>query len=352
MKSDFKVKIIITLFAVATILVTAILILNYAKVSRNEKAENSARKEVYEISRSEIKRDFFRAFENWGFESAWIKSVKVDSLKNGVPEIQRVEIPKGVTTDFILLELNSLFLPYKSVSVFAKDLPKRRKTEIKILQDGKTIVLAYAKRNGKLIRKSPRLALILNAVDEIPDGELLRNDEFKRTVLLPINSETKAFAEKLSRGNKNLSLECAFLLNDDISEYKYSLSPELSAAELKASVRRIVGDFGKNRIYFYDPESELARAIHFEFVKKRFRKYAKLLSFSAVKNLTGKSKTETETAIKLILTGQTSHLVLIDFETYNSLKEFFVGLWKKGVKFAGVERYVNEVLTRKKTEQN
>ncbi len=343
MRTDYKIKIIVSLFAVATLLVAAILILNYVESEANGKNEAKKRASAT-VYPAEAKRKFLSAFEIWGFDEDWIVAVKVDPKKNETGEIYRITFPKNVPVDFILLELNEIFLREKNVKVFAKDLPKRRKTKIIVKTGPVVAVAAYAETNGKLERKNIFASFVYDGRES--DAEEFRPNNFVKTVLIRIGSEELKKAKLLKKNG----FACAPIIDDEISEYKYSLAPSLSTKELNSSVYRIVRDFGKDEIYFFDSKSELCRAASFEYVKKRFRKYVRFLNLNYMHDLCGKSEAEIKTAVRLVLKSEKANVFLLSPEQFIPLRKFFTELWKKGVRFLPLTDYVKSGATHVSVE--
>ncbi len=333
-----KIKIIISLFAVATVLVTAIVILNYVK---SEKKKTQVKPVAKTIDKEEAEEKFLQAFANWGFSEAWIKSYKVSSREIKTDKIYRITFPRNISIDFILLELNELFSNTKNAKVFSKDLTKKRKTEINIEIAGTPVIIAYAKTDRKLYRENIYASIILDGredeIENVVNLKLQPND-FAKSIMINVGGEYLKPARKL----KSNGFDCAFLIDDGIEEYRYSLSSDLSRDELKSSVKRIIRDFGKENIYFYNEHSRLANSPHFEFVKKRFRKYVKFLGFSYITDLTKKEDlVEIKAAIKLLITSGKQKLFLLKKNTYDSLGKFFTDLTKKGVVFLSAKTYIS-----------
>ncbi len=333
-----KIKIIISLFAVATVLVTAIVILNYVKMGKKPAGEKSL---PQTIDKDEAEERFLQAFENWGFSEAWIKSYKVNSRKIKTDKIYRITFPRNISIDFILLELNELFSNTENAKVFSKDLTKKRKTEINVEIAGAPVIIAYAKTDRKLYRENIYASIILDGREDEIENVInlqLQPTDFAKSVLINVGGEYLKPAQKL----KSNGFDCAFLIDDGIEEYRYSLSSDLSRDELKSSVKRIVNDFGKENIYFYNERSKLANSPHFEFVKKHFGEYVKLLGFSYITDLTKKKDAvEIKAAIKLLITSGKQKVFLLKKSVYDSLEKFFTDLTKKGVVFLDAKTYIS-----------
>jgi hypothetical protein len=335
-KADYKIKIIYSLFAVSALAVAAIVVLNNFDFGKNSDIGNTVKSKV-KITSEKIKADFAKAFQNWGVADEQVKFIKVDEKRNEVGEIARIVLPKDVTIDFILLELNDLLGNVSGVNIFAKDLPRRRKTEIKILANNKPLFIAFIREDKTLRRKTFDAVLIFDGRDGNFDKNLPESD-FVKTAIIPINS---AVAQKIKNGVE-VKFDYAPVIDDEISEYKFSLEASLSKAELNASVSRILNAFGKDKVYFYDEHSELCSSPHFDYVKKRFERYCKIVPFSAITNLSNKTLSEAKAVIRLIIKGEKPNVFLLRNSQASALDDFFTSLWKKGVRFLTLTQYKNK----------
>ncbi len=330
MKYDIKIKIIFTLFAVALLLVAAIIIFKYTNTTSKKNQSKKIQNQQI-INLEEIEKKFNQAFENWGFRKEWVSAIKVDKQKNIVDKIYRIKVPRDVTIDFILLELNSLLDKYPKLKIVAKDLTLKRKTEIRIFENKKLTILAFAKKDYKTIRAKIPVALIIKS-DEISADKLSSLPLFIKTILVPIKSDKLNLIRKITEAN----IDYIPVIDDEISEYKYSLGEDLTKRELNNSVYRILHDFGKNKIYFYDNSSELCSLPHFEYVKLLFKKRTKIYNLDLITNLLKKNSSEVKTAIQLVISGDKPNLFLLELKQFTLNRNFFVSLWKKGVVFYNV----------------
>ncbi len=340
MNVGVKIRIISFLFAVASLLVAAIVFFAYLKKDAENTPAKKSKYSATEISASKIRQKFELAFDTWGINPEWRKKFKVDKTKNEVDEIYRVELPRDVTVDFILLELNNIFAAYKNIEINGADLNKRRKTEIKINYNGVPVIIAYVKKNFKEIRTKRYVAIVLDAREMGEERMKALKRDFVKTYLFRIGSDEKTLAEKAKKDK----LDAAFVIDDNIDEYKYSLDASLTKGELKASISRILRDFGKDKIFFYDERSELCRQPHFEFVKKIFSKHAVLLPMKTATNFEEKTVDEIKAAFLLKIKSDEPKIFLINAEKEEQLSDFLVLQWKKGVRFLTLGNYVDKAL--------
>ncbi len=332
--NKIKLKIIYSLFVF-----TALLLLLNIFVDGKQKNKIIPQKYVNRIANHNIEHKFINVLHNWSIKDEWIKKIKTRNAKSASGYIYQINLPRDVTQDFLLVDFQNTFNG-KNEEVVAEDLIKKGKTSVLIFNKNKIVVEAYFKRNFSLERKKQYISVVV----DYRDGNLntLSND-FRfvtpLTFLLRPDSKLLSLLPQMKKHKHSM----AVFLDEEIEDSNYDLLNSNDKYVLKVALSRIVKSFGRNTPYLFDKKSDFYKSINFNFIKDELKnKYdISLISISAFKDLTSKDVSEIEPIIKIYLTNNKYNIFLIGENQLNESRKLCNRLWKRGVRFLSLSKYLN-----------
>jgi hypothetical protein len=308
-------------------------------VDGKHQTKKVVRKAAVEEENHNIEQKFINVLHDWSIKNDWIKKVKIRNAKSASGYIYQIKLPQDVTQDFLLVDFRNAFKG-KDEEVVAEDLIKKGKTSVIISSDGKIVVEAYFKRDYSLKRNKRYISLVVDERDS--DLKFLsENMKFVTplTFLLRPDSKLISLIPKMKKHKHSF----AIFLDENIEDSHFDLLNSNDKYVLKVALSRIVKSFGRNTPYIYDKKSDFYKSINFNFIKDELkRKYnISLISISAFKDLTSKDISEIESIIKIYLTNTKYNIFLISGNQLKESRKLCNRLWKRGVRFLSLSKYLN-----------
>ncbi len=321
-----KKKIIYTLFILAVILLAANIIADKSFHKSPVKAE-------HEIDGSRINIKFLDDLQAFGLKRDWIKDIS--NKKNTSAEYAySVSLPKDLPIPVVLEEVYGSF-DYDEVDIKGKEKTIGGETKVDIYSGGRLKLTALFNYNDKITRDAGTVGLIITGLEDLNSIQAEKLIEFPQTyaaALLPSKASVQ-LAQKLTSFRK----EYAVLLNDDISEMDFKLSPRFSANRLRSVIRSIVGAFPKAVCFIADNTSNLYSSAVYPFIREELTKRnIKVVAENAVYNLpeSGASKAESKFR-SFVISSKTSgpKLIVLPADEFETVKPEIFSLIKIGYKF-------------------
>jgi len=329
-----KLKIIYFLFALAALL----LVVNVL-VDGKHQTKKAVQKSVTEVENHNIEQKFINVLHDWSIKDEWIRKLKIRDAKSVSGYIFQIKLPRDVTQDFLLVDFRNAFKG-KNEEVVAEDLIKKGKTSVMIFSGNKIVVEAYFKRDFSLKREKQFISLVVDdresAINRLSED---LNFVSHVTFLLRPDSKLLSFIPKMKKHKHSF----AIFLDEEIEDNHFDLLNSNDKYVLKVAINRIVKSFGRNTPYVYDKKSDFYKSINFNFIKDELKKSynISLISISAFKDLTSKDVSEMESIIKIFLTNNKYNIFLIGENQLKESRELCSRLWKRGVRFLSLSKYLN-----------
>jgi hypothetical protein len=319
----FKKNLLLTLIAMAVILIAAIFFFNSDLLSNSSDSDT--------IDKVEISQRFLNILAAFDIEDKFVKENKVKD-KHSRQEISsfKVQVPKDLSIPEILQDV---FQSFRKDSLIIQSIEKVKGSKtILALKTGSSAVLQaefdYAKNYS---RNKGYLAFILNDVD-LANASTTALIESPAKINLLFRPETKHLQqlEFIRNNGQNFSV----LIDDDISEQKYKLGASYSEQRVVAVIKTLVIDFHKAVCFIIDDNSNFYKSQNYEILKKLLsNRKIKLFRTSEFVNL-GSDETVLNTFnrhIKAMGSGE-SIVFLLSEESYISLNPEIKKYKKKGYK--------------------
>ncbi len=327
MKKSFdKKQIIYYLFGLSVLFLIANLV--QVKMSKKETTPH-----LIKMPPDAVNMSFLDNLKDFGLKKEWIEPVKKRRNFSGKYNY-RVDVPKDLPITVILQEIYGTFYG-KGINLSTKELVIGGKTFLKISFDDEVILTSEFNYDDKIERDAGSAGIIVSgfgdAGTEIRD-ELASGPQMFAALLVPSKQSVK-LSKEFTNGRK----EFAVLLNDDISDLNFKMSPGYSSGRLRNSIRAIIAAFPKAVFFMIDNRSSLYTSPVFPFIRDEFKKRnISLLKESSVVKLGGADAAQINKDFrKLIITlkdGQ-QKLINVNVDDFKIIRPEILGLIKVGYKF-------------------
>jgi hypothetical protein len=266
----FKKNSLISLIALAILLIGSNIILNNIYSSHNER--------VTEFNEEDVSKRFKNIMSSFGIESGLVKEKSfIDSKTNRETFSFKVQVPRDLSIPEVLQEVYKSFRK-DSLTINSVEKVKGGKTNI-TLKSGTTIILnAEFDYSKNYFRNLGAIAFIIYDVDPMkPETISLIESPTKLNFL--IRPETK-YLQSLEIFSSNLQ-QFSILIDDEISEQKYQLGPGFSEQRIINVVKTLVTDFPKAVCFIVDDGSDFYKSTNYEAFKMELvKRNIKLFKFS------------------------------------------------------------------------
>lgn len=341
-----KKKIIEVLFAAAVILLAAnLLTAKYLKTSFIKK------RDLKEITVSQINDLFWNDLNAFALQSAWIKKIKPDRAMRS-DFYYSVSIPKDLPIPVVLKEIYESFYD-KDVDLRTVEKVIGGKTELNIFRKGALELKAVFNYDKELKRNGEISGLIITGIGKLNKNDLYYLIKFPQTyaALLVPSKESVQISDTLTNYRK----EYAVLLNDDISELDYRLRSDYSPHRIVSALRTVIGSFRKALFYVIDDRSSLYNSNAYYLIKEQLkRRGIKLFKLSKLSEVAGTNQAGIQADFsELVKTGNGnySHFIIIPADDFKLLQPQIFSYIKIGYKFINPSRVLAAV-KNKDTKKN
>ncbi len=324
--SPIKKKIIQALFGLAVLTLVANLIV--AKFFKG-----AIQKKERDYNSNFINNQFLQDVHNFGIENSWIKDLSKDESNASVYSYN-VDLPKDLPIPVVLSEVyNSFYLSNVSIQTVEKKIGG--KTVLEISSNNHLDLSAEFNYNDNIRRNAGNIGLIVFDLEKLNTKEITSITDFPQTLvaaLIPSKEDLKLSLE-LTANRK----EMAVLLNDDIKDADYKLSPDYSEYRLGIAIRSIISDFSNAIFFVIDDHSKIYQSSDYNFIQSEFSKRnIKLIPSSSLDVIPDGSRENIKTNFRnLVLKTHIgdNKLISIYADEFEILKPEILNLIKVGYKF-------------------
>ena len=223
-----------------------------------------------EISGIMIDSLFRSALHNYGIKNDWIKKKKIRKLSgDSLFATYSIIVPKDVPIHLLQLEAKNLLWDYDT-EIISEERTKEKKVLLQISSGKQLKLAAEFSYNDEIRREYGTVSFLVNEInssDIEKYNELLRTPELYFAVLLPENN-SKPIVKDLEENERRF----AIILNDNITEFDYKLSPSISEERTLLSLKNIVSSFYSAAFFIIDVNSDLYESKNFMLIKEALQK--------------------------------------------------------------------------------
>lgn len=262
-KFSLKNITIVLLVIVVTLLISNILISKFIETDEPYKNKDN-------ISGILIDSLFRSALHNFGIKDDWIKKKKIRKLSgDSLFATYNIKVPNDVPIHLLQLEIQDLLWDYNA-KIKSEEKPKEKKVLLLIKSDNQLNLAAEFSYDDDIRREFGSVSFLVNDItsEDIENyNELLKTPELYYAVITP-ESKYKFLINDLVKAERRF----AILLNDDILEFDYKLSPSISAERTLLSLKNIISSFYSAAFFIVDVNSDLFESENFKIIKQALNK--------------------------------------------------------------------------------
>lgn len=261
----FSLKNITTVLLIVVITLLFINIIINKLINTDEPPQNRE-----EISGIMIDSLFRSALYNYGIQKDWIKKKNIRKLSgDSLYATYNIIVPKDVPIHLLQLEVQDLLLDYNA-EIKSEEKSKEKKVLLLINSDSQLKLAAEFSYNNEIRREYGAISFLVNDItpDDIEKyNELLRTPELFYAVLIP-ESKSKSLLNDLNEFERRF----AILLDDNIIEFDYKLSPSISEERTLLSLKNIISSFYSAAFFIVDVNSDLFESKNYTLIKEALKK--------------------------------------------------------------------------------
>ncbi len=257
-----KKKLIFSLVIIAIILLIGNMLIEYVK--------KPARENLSGIAKFKIENKLLKVLDGYAIEHRWIEKKLINNRNyDSLQYIYFIKIPSDIPIPLIIRDLDNEF-KNENIRIISKEKKNFGNTSVKIYSNHILKLWANFIVDSKIKRPYSKISFLIKGINNLSKQQVERliNFPYPLTfVISPSNSMKKYLSEIKAVGK-----EFCILLNDNISNEEYKISPGFSKNRLKASVISIFVAFKKAKEFFFDPNSQMYKSVIFNFIKDEFAK--------------------------------------------------------------------------------
>jgi len=261
----FSLKNITTVLLIVVITLLFINIIINKLINTDEPPQNRE-----EISGIMIDSLFRSALYNYGIQKDWIKKKNIRKVSgDSLYATYNIIVPKDVPIHLLQLEVQDLLLDF-DVELKSEEKTKEKKVLLLINSDNPLKLAAEFSYNNEIRREYGAISFLVNDItpDDIEKyNELLRTPELFYAVLIP-ESKSKSLLNDLNKFERRF----AILLDDNIIEFDYKLSPSISEERTLLSLKNIISSFYSAAFFIVDVNSDLFESKNYTLIKEALKK--------------------------------------------------------------------------------
>lgn len=259
-------KLVIGLFAIALVFVFANVIAGY--VARLNAEDDSDQNASALLNRNQIDSLYQSSIEHFDFTDDQISIHKyVDEETGGDRKLYTIQVPRDLPIPVVLQSIFAEFSD-EEVTITAREKWFDGDTWFEVYVDEDFKLFANFKVNKELIRNKGKMAFIINDTQDIEAEVLKKILSIPEPITLGMYPSEKA--EQLKDDIERNQKEFVVLINDEISEIKYKLSPEYEVNRLKISIKAICNNFEDHNIVLINENTELFQSVAYNFIRDEF----------------------------------------------------------------------------------
>jgi hypothetical protein len=261
----FSLKNITTVLLIVVITLLFINIIINKLINTDEPPQNRE-----ETSGIMIDSLFRSALYNYGIQKDWIKKKNIRKLSgDSLYATYNIIVPKDVPIHLLQLEVQDLLLDYNA-EIKSEEKSKEKKVLLLINSDSQLKLAAEFSYNNEIRREYGAISFLVNDItpDDIEKyNELLRTPELFYAVLIP-ESKSKSLLNDLNKFERRFTI----LLDDNIIEFDYKLSPSISEERTLLSLKNIISSFYSAAFFIVDVNSDLFESKNYTLIKEALKK--------------------------------------------------------------------------------
>lgn len=320
----------ITVTLLALVIILLLVNIAISKLLPNNELDKSRE----EISGVMIDSLFKSALQNYGLENNWIKKKKIKKISgDSLYASYGILVPVDVPIHLLQLEVMNLLSDYDA-KVISEELTKEKKVLLKIYSGKNLKLAAELSYDNNIRREYGAVSFLVTDVftdDEEELNELLKTPELYYAVITP-DSKSKSLLADLSKFERRFAL----LLNDNITEFDYKLSPKISKERTILSLRNIISAFYSAAFFIVDVNSDLYQSENFitiqNALKKRNIKIVESSKFDQLKINSLNPESSFSNYIKALRKSD-EKVVIITAEDYLTISKLIPDYRKIGFRF-------------------
>lgn len=329
MLASFKSKIIITLLALAFVL----LLINVG-VETFDKKDVAVKPQ---IKPETILTQIVQILDNYNIEQSWRKEIPIRrSKESSLHFVYRVKIPKDLMLPYLIRDIYSRFALMPDAKYLKITSRKEHgKAVLRFYENKKNIFRLDLIPDSKLTRRHTDFAFLVRfkngfSAEEVKNFLAYR---YRLTFLFPPTVTLRELETHILNAGK----EFAIVYDDDVEDENYLLEPDYSKVQLRHVVSAIVNDFADAVAFYFAPHCSLARSAVFNFIRDEFNKRKrKLIPLSKLKYLHGNSDAEIISRLKFFREssiGKGKQRILVDAENFPVIEKYLNDFLKMGDRF-------------------
>ncbi|MCW8803063.1 MAG: hypothetical protein OQK57_01600 [Ignavibacteriaceae bacterium] len=317
----FKKNLLLSLFVLAIVLVTANIFFKSDLINQNSDADR--------IDKEEISQRFRIILADFGIEDKLMKENKLVDKHSGqeVPSF-KVQVPQDLAIPEILKDVFQSFTK-DSLKILANEKKKGGKTTLTLKKENSLALQAELDYAKNYSRNKGYIAFILIDVDPASSSttELI---ESPAKINLLIRPETKHLQQL--EFIQNNGQQFSVLIDDNISEQKYKLGASYSEQRVVTVIKSLVTDFQKAVCFIIDDNSDFYISPNYKILNReltkrkiKFFRTSDFVNLSYAETLPDLFNKQMET-----LTAGGSIIFLVSEDSYVSLSPEIKKYEKKG----------------------
>lgn len=257
-----KKKLIFSLVVIAIILLIGNTLIEHVKKPARENSSGTAK--------SKIENKLLKVLDSYAIEHSWIEKKSINNRNyDSLQYIYFIKIPYEIPIPLIIRDLDNEF-KNENIKIISKEKENFGNTSVKIYSNHILKLWTNFIVDNKIKRPYSKISFLIKGINNLSKQQIERliNFPYPLTfVISPSNSMKKYLPEIQTMGK-----EFCILLNDNIDNEEYKISPGFSKNRLKASVISIFVTFKQAKEFFFDPNSQMYKSVIFNFIKDEFAK--------------------------------------------------------------------------------
>lgn len=257
----FKKNLLVALITLAVILVAANILLQQ-KSSHHDNNE-------FTLNEMDLGERFRNILNEFGIDNKFIKETKsLDKQSDRKIASFKIQVPKDLSIPEILLDVYRSFIK-DSLTINSVEKNKNGKSILNLKLGTATLLQAEFDYSKTYSRNKGILSFfIYDAKPENQSTAILIESPTKLNFLIRPDAIIHQYLEFITNNHQQYSV----LIDDEISEQKYQLSPGFSEQRVITVMKTLVTDFQKSVCFIVDDNSKFFKSSNYEVLKRELLK--------------------------------------------------------------------------------
>lgn len=333
MKKSFKNRIffIKALGGLALLLIAAL-----SAISYHNKSMIDARN--MRVTQDSIEVKFVNTITGLGIKPEWIRKKAIRTKNTSQPDsLFQVIVPSDLPIGVILVELNKQFVP-DTIKLNSTEKEIKGSTDLVITADKKTKLIANFIYNKSNARTTARAAFVLSGIEKEKQKEqerIIQLPEELSFMILPVKANVD-----LVKTFKQNHKDYVVLINDDIKEPNFKISPRFTKGRIINAIKDIVASFKDAKYCVVDNNSGLADPEIYKLISSEFlKRNIKVILSGSFKMIEGKNDDDLLNKFNTELNSirpEKIELFIMNIDDFNTVADSFQAMRKKGLKYVSI----------------